>query len=34
MPELTWKIGYPLVWVVFISIAVGMLSLFRNKKWF
>ena len=34
MPELTWKIGYPLIWVVFIGIAVGMLSLFRSKKWF
>ncbi len=33
MPELDWRWGYPLVWVVMISIAVLMLIIFRRKKW-
>lgn len=34
MPELSWKWGYPLVWVVFLLIAGGMLYYFRKRKWF
>jgi magnesium transporter len=34
MPELSWKVGYPLVWLVFIGIAIGMLTLFRKKRWY
>lgn len=33
MPELDWRLGYPLVWMVFISIAVSMLLYFRRRKW-
>lgn len=34
MPELRWRWSYPLVWVVIIASAVGMLVYFRKKKWF
>jgi magnesium transporter len=34
MPELRWYYGYPLVWLVIIVIAVGMLAYFRRRKWF
>jgi magnesium transporter len=34
MPELSWKWGYPLVWVVFLLIAGGMLLFFKKRKWF
>lgn len=34
MPELGWRWGYPLVWLVFILIAIGMLSYFRKRRWF
>ena len=33
MPELTSSIGYPMIWVLFISIVVGMLWYFRRKQW-
>ena len=33
MPELDWVLGYPMVWVVCISIAVGMLWFFRRHEW-
>lgn len=34
MPELGWRWGYPMVWVVFIMIVVGMLSFFKKRRWF
>jgi magnesium transporter len=34
MPELNWAWGYPLVWLVMIAIALGMLLMFRRKGWF
>jgi magnesium transporter len=34
MPELAWNWGYPLVWVVFIFIVIGMLAFFKKKGWF
>jgi Mg2+ and Co2+ transporter CorA len=34
MPELRWRWSYPLVRVVIIASAVGMLVYFRKKKWF
>lgn len=34
MPELSWRWGYPLVWVVFLLIAGGMLLFFKKRKWF
>jgi len=33
MPELEWRWGYPLVWLVMIVIAVLMVIYFRGKKW-
>lgn len=33
MPELGHPMGYPLVWVVMISIAIGLLAFFRRKGW-
>lgn len=34
MPELKWKLGYPMVWAVIFTVAVTMLLVFRKKKWF
>lgn len=34
MPELRWYYGYPLVWLVMLVIAAGMLFQFKRKKWF
>ena len=33
MPELGWRWGYPLVWLVMAGIAAGMLVYFRRRKW-
>jgi magnesium transporter len=33
MPELHWRIGYPLIWLIFITIIAGMLSMFRRRGW-
>ena len=33
MPELTWRWGYLFVWMIILSIIVGMLVFFRRKKW-
>lgn len=33
MPELDWKWGYPLIWVVIISVGTSMLAFFKGKKW-
>jgi len=34
MPELHWYYGYPLIWLLMIAIAAGMLLYFRHRKWF
>lgn len=34
MPELSWKLGYPMVWLVFIAITTSMLLFFKSRKWF
>lgn len=34
MPELTWKFGYPLVWIVSLLIIAVMLLFFRKRGWF
>ncbi len=34
MPEIPWRYGYVFVWVIFISIFVGMIVWFRRRKWF
>lgn len=33
MPELTWRFGYPVFWVVALLICLGMFIFFRRKKW-
>jgi len=33
MPELEWRFGYPMLWLVMISIGIFMLLFFRRKKW-
>ncbi len=33
MPELKWKWGYPLLWVIFIVISGLLLRFFRTRKW-
>jgi magnesium transporter len=33
MPELHWKWGYPIVWLVMVIIALFMLLFFRKRKW-
>jgi magnesium transporter len=33
MPELGWRWGYPLIWLVFISIALTLLRYFHKWKW-
>lgn len=33
MPELRWAYGYPLIWLVMITIAALMLYLFKRNKW-
>lgn len=34
MPELSWKYGYWITWLVFIGISVMMVFYFKRKKWF
>lgn len=33
MPELRWKWSYPILWGLFITIAVSLLFYFKKKKW-
>lgn len=33
MPELGWLWSYPVVWLIFIGLATGMLTLFRRRHW-
>lgn len=33
MPELKWRYGYPLVWLLMGAISFGMILYFRKKKW-
>lgn len=34
MPELNWYWGYPMVWLVMISIAAGLIVFFWQRGWF
>ena len=34
MPELDWRWGYPLVWLIFLGLAGGMIYMFRRRQWF
>ena len=33
MPELEWKWGYPLIWLIMAGIGVSMLVYFKKKRW-
>ncbi len=33
MPELKWRWGYPIIWIIFITISIGLLFFFKKKKW-
>ena len=33
MPELEWRLGYLMVWLVMLGLGVTMLILFRRKRW-
>ena len=33
MPELKWRFGYALLWVIFLTTAIVMIIYFRRKKW-
>jgi len=33
MPELRWYYGYPLAWIIFLVLPVGMIKWFRRKGW-
>jgi magnesium transporter len=34
MPELEWRWGYPLFWLVMVGVGAFMLISFKRKKWF
>ncbi len=34
MPELTWRWGYLIVWILMLAIGLSMVVYFRRKKWF
>ena len=33
MPELRWRLGYPVWWVFTISMALGMIFYFKRRRW-
>lgn len=33
MPELHWRWGYPVLWLVMLALTAGMLLAFRRRKW-
>jgi magnesium transporter len=33
MPELEWRWGYPVVWLIMMIVAILMVLYFRRKKW-
>lgn len=34
MPELRWRWGYPVVWLLMLVVALGMLREFKRRHWF
>ena len=34
MPELGWKLGYPLFWFISVALTLVMIGVFRRKGWF
>jgi magnesium transporter len=33
MPELKWRYGYPMIWVLMAAVTGGLLLWFRKKQW-
>jgi magnesium transporter len=33
LPEFKWRWAYPVLWVIMLGIAIGMLVYFKRKKW-
>jgi len=33
MPELKWRYGYGVVWIIMAAIGLGMIMYFRKKRW-
>ena len=33
MPELSWRYGYLVVWVVMLGVTAGLLAYFRRRRW-
>ncbi len=33
MPELKWRLGYPIWWVITITLALSMIFYFKRKRW-
>jgi magnesium transporter len=33
MPEMSWAYSYPVVWIVMIVVAVGLIIYYKRKKW-
>ena len=33
MPELRWYWGYPLVWLIMLTVAGSLIWFFRRKQW-
>jgi magnesium transporter len=34
MPELKWRLGYPILLLVMLTIGISMLTFFKRRKWF
>jgi magnesium transporter len=34
MPEINWIYGYPMVLILMLSVAMGLIIYFKRKKWF
>jgi magnesium transporter len=33
MPELKWRFGYPMIWVVMVLASLGLIRWFKHKQW-
>jgi Mg2+ and Co2+ transporter CorA len=33
IPELRWRWGYPLLWLLMLTVAGSMLTYFRRRRW-
>jgi magnesium transporter len=34
MPELKWPWGYPVLWLLMLTVGITMVTMFKRKKWF